>query len=276
MGCPHPRTGTGPRPDRRLGSAARRRAGRQPSRLLRAPGTPSRAAAGPPLTSCRESEPRDAEPTVPLDGRGRDQPVGAAVAAGLGPAGTPRLARRRAAAGRRARPTRRAGPGAGCGRPSPPSPWWSVWPAVRSEARSTRACAWAAPASTRRAPGPPRRSTRATSRSPPWRMSCSRAPCRCSPADRAQGATGSGFVLDDQGHVVTNQHVVAGVQRRRPPDRRLRGARLRGLGRRRQPGLRHRRARRRRRGRAPAPPAWGRPAACWSAIPWWPSALRSV
>ncbi len=66
------------------------------------------------------------------------------------------------------------------------------------------------------------------------------------------GATGSGFVLDKQGHVITNNHVVADaaeddgpieiVDQRRQP--------LQGHRRRPQPGLRPRRALRRRAPRA--------------------------
>ena len=58
------------------------------------------------------------------------------------------------------------------------------------------------------------------------------------------GATGSGFVLDKQGHIITNNHVVADAAAGRRSDRDRRPGRqpLRGRGRRAQPGLRPRRA----------------------------------
>ena len=81
----------------------------------------------------------------------------------------------------------------------------------------------AAPPLTKARRGPERGrldwSTRSTSRTPPAspssRPSSSRAsPRRSTPSpSRAGPASGSGFVIDDQGHILTNAHVVDGAQR---------------------------------------------------------------
>ena len=98
------------------------------------------------------------------------------------------------------------------------------WPAVAADGAGPRPHRWRARrcargATTAAGPGEVLRVERRTApRCPPTTAAsprsptrCCRARCRSSPSTRArtQGATGSGFVIDDEGHVITNNHVVA-------------------------------------------------------------------
>ena len=77
---------------------------------------------------------------------------------------------------------------------------------TRAPAPAATNAAWTACPPARR-----RRSPSRTGLSPPSRRSCCPAPSRSSPQFEGEsgGATGSGFVLDAEGHIVTNNHVVA-------------------------------------------------------------------
>ncbi|WP_185995130.1 S1C family serine protease [Nocardioides campestrisoli] len=164
-------------------------------------------APGPPLIELPESEPRDAEPTVPLEGVGPRSPWAPPVAPSSGPAGTPGW-------------LAQAPPAEAPGRPGGPASW--MWPAVAAVALVVGLAGGALggalyeglrlggtgldPASTRTAPpldaGNQSVSAVADELLPSTVQVLAGGP--------GAGATGSGFVLDDQGHVVTNQHVVAG------------------------------------------------------------------
>ena len=90
-------------------------------------------------------------------------------------------------------------------------------------------------------------------------------------------ATGSGFVLDKQGHIITNNHVVADAAQNDGPIEIVdqEGNRYKRRGGRPEPGLRPRGAVRQGRARTCGRRRWAPRRRCTSATAWSPSAPRS-